>query len=109
MLIYLQHNALERKTSLAKHPCKQCEEQEEGLPLWMATFADMMTLLFAFFVFVQYSSKTNVKAAKKILDFSLQKPRPRRPFRKLKSNVFQVHFHKAFEGYWFRGINAKRL
>ena len=25
-------------------------EQEEGLPIWMATFADMMTLLFAFFV-----------------------------------------------------------
>ena len=25
-------------------------QQEEGLPIWMATFADMMTLLFAFFV-----------------------------------------------------------
>ena len=29
---------------------KAPEEQEEGLPIWMATFADMMTLLFAFFV-----------------------------------------------------------
>ena len=30
---------------------KKTEEQvEEGLPIWMATFADMMTLLFAFFV-----------------------------------------------------------
>ena len=29
---------------------KKKEEQEEGLPIWMATFADMMTLLFAFFV-----------------------------------------------------------
>ena len=29
---------------------KAKEKQEEGLPIWMATFADMMTLLFAFFV-----------------------------------------------------------
>ena len=29
---------------------KKQEEKEEGLPIWMATFADMMTLLFAFFV-----------------------------------------------------------
>ena len=27
---------------------KQEEQVEEGLPIWMATFADMMTLLFAF-------------------------------------------------------------
>jgi len=29
---------------------KKEEQVEEGLPIWMATFADMMTLLFAFFV-----------------------------------------------------------
>ena len=29
---------------------KKEEQAEEGLPIWMATFADMMTLLFAFFV-----------------------------------------------------------
>ena len=29
---------------------KRDEPVEEGLPIWMATFADMMTLLFAFFV-----------------------------------------------------------
>ena len=29
---------------------KQEQQVEEGLPLWMGTFADMMTLLFAFFV-----------------------------------------------------------
>jgi len=29
---------------------KQEEQVEEGLPIWMGTFADMMTLLFAFFV-----------------------------------------------------------
>ena len=29
---------------------KELGNKEEGLPIWMATFADMMTLLFAFFV-----------------------------------------------------------
>jgi len=29
---------------------KSKEQKDEGLPIWMATFADMMTLLFAFFV-----------------------------------------------------------
>tara|TARA_B100001142_G_scaffold112957_1_gene114917 strand:+ start:4741 stop:5514 length:774 start_codon:yes stop_codon:yes gene_type:complete len=31
-------------------PKKAKEHKDEGLPIWMATFADMMTLLFAFFV-----------------------------------------------------------
>ena len=36
---------------MADNTKKKKEEQvEEGLPIWMATFADMMTLLFAFFV-----------------------------------------------------------
>ena len=36
---------------MADNPKKQKKEEvEEGLPIWMATFADMMTLLFAFFV-----------------------------------------------------------
>tara|TARA_B100001175_G_C19402182_1_gene586826 strand:+ start:223 stop:1101 length:879 start_codon:yes stop_codon:yes gene_type:complete len=36
---------------MAENPKKKQEEKtEEGLPIWMATFADMMTLLFAFFV-----------------------------------------------------------
>ena len=36
---------------MANNPPKKLkEEQVEGLPIWMATFADMMTLLFAFFV-----------------------------------------------------------
>jgi len=33
---------------VARNKCPECPE--EGLPGWMATFADMMTLLFAFFV-----------------------------------------------------------
>ncbi len=35
---------------MAKEKINKHEEKEEGLPIWMATFADMMTLLFAFFV-----------------------------------------------------------
>ena len=31
-------------------PKKNKQTKNEGLPIWMATFADMMTLLFAFFV-----------------------------------------------------------
>ena len=37
---------------------------EEGLPIWMQTFADMMTLLFAFFVLLySMSSPDPVKYA----------------------------------------------
>ena len=35
---------------MAETQKKTLENKEEGLPIWMATFADMMTLLFAFFV-----------------------------------------------------------
>ena len=35
---------------MAEQKKKTLENKEEGLPIWMATFADMMTLLFAFFV-----------------------------------------------------------
>lgn len=55
--------------------CPKCEEcPDEGLPGWMGTFADMMTLLFAFFVLmfsmatldpVKYSAMQDVEAEKK--------------------------------------------
>ena len=44
---------------------KKEEPVEEGLPIWMATFADMMTLLFAFFVLLfSLSSPDPVKVSK---------------------------------------------
>ena len=51
----------------AKCKCADCAKHgggEEGLPIWMATFADMMTLLFAFFVLLySMSSPDPVKYA----------------------------------------------
>ena len=56
--------------------CPDCAQHgggEEGLPLWMATFSDMMTLLFAFFVLlysmsspdpVKYAAFANSQATK---------------------------------------------
>tara|TARA_Y100001960_G_scaffold140303_1_gene148580 strand:- start:125 stop:970 length:846 start_codon:yes stop_codon:yes gene_type:complete len=38
------------KSEIKKGKCSYPDPPDEGLPIWMGTFADMMTLLFAFFV-----------------------------------------------------------
>ena len=38
------------KSEIKKGKCSYPDPPDEGLPIWMQTFADMMTLLFAFFV-----------------------------------------------------------
>jgi len=38
------------KSEIKKKKCAYPDPPDEGLPIWMGTFADMMTLLFAFFV-----------------------------------------------------------
>jgi len=38
------------KAEIKKKKCNYPDPPDEGIPTWMATFADMMTLLFAFFV-----------------------------------------------------------
>ena len=38
------------KSEIKKKKCTYPDPPDEGLPIWMGTFADMMTLLFAFFV-----------------------------------------------------------
>ena len=61
---------------------------EEGLPIWMATFADMMTLLFAFFVLlysmsspdpVKYAAFANSQATK--IGGSTDKEMPHEPLK----------------------------
>jgi len=39
-----------KKSEIKKKKCTYPDPPDEGIPIWMATFADMMTLLFAFFV-----------------------------------------------------------
>ena len=58
---------------IKKKKCNYPDPPDEGLPIWMGTFADMMTLLFAFFVLlfsmstldpVKYSAFQNAQADK---------------------------------------------
>ena len=60
-------------SEIKKKKCTYPDPPDEGVPLWMATFADMMTLLFAFFVLlfsmatmdpVKYSAFQNAQADK---------------------------------------------
>lgn len=43
------------------------DEQEEGAPIWMITFADMTTLLMAFFVLMLSFANTDVQKFKKMM------------------------------------------
>ena len=61
------------KSEIKKGKCSYPDPPDEGLPIWMGTFADMMTLLFAFFVLlfsmstldpVKYSAFQNANADK---------------------------------------------
>ena len=63
-----------KKSEIKKKKCSYPDPPDEGIPIWMATFADMMTLLFAFFVLlfsmstldpVKYSAFQNAQADKK--------------------------------------------
>ena len=61
------------KSEIKKKKCTYPDPPEEGLPIWMGTFADMMSLLFAFFVLlfsmstldpVKFAAFQNVQANK---------------------------------------------
>ena len=63
-----------KNKDIRKKKCSYPDPPDEGIPIWMATFADMMTLLFAFFVLlfsmstmdpVKYSAFQNAQADKK--------------------------------------------
>ncbi|MGE4298433.1 MAG: OmpA family protein [Desulfovibrionaceae bacterium] len=49
--------------------CKKCDDTpcEEGLPGWLATFADMMSLLLCFFVLLLSFAKQDVQAFKTLM------------------------------------------
>jgi chemotaxis protein MotB len=60
-----------KQSEIKKGKCSYPDPPDEGLPIWMGTFADMMTLLFAFFVLlfsmatldpVKYSAFQNAQA-----------------------------------------------
>jgi chemotaxis protein MotB len=46
---------------------KDKKDQEEGLPPWMATFADMVTLLLCFFVLLLSFAETNIQKFKEVV------------------------------------------
>ncbi len=47
-------------------PCEECEECKAGAPLWMATFADLMSLLMCFFVLLLSFSEMDVSKYKQL-------------------------------------------
>ena len=51
-----------------KAKLKECPKCEKGAPAWMATFADMATLLMAFFVLILSFSEMEDPSITKMLD-----------------------------------------
>ena len=49
-----------------EHVCEECPKCKKGAPAWMATFADMATLLMAFFVLILSFAEMNVPKFKMI-------------------------------------------
>ncbi len=51
----------------APEPCPKCEECVAGLPMWMGTFSDLVTLLLTFFVLLLSFAKTETSKYKAAL------------------------------------------
>lgn len=71
----LQEEVLEAEEELLEEPaepeeeekkCEECAPCKGGAPAWMATFADMATLLMAFFVLILSFAEMNVPKYKQI-------------------------------------------
>ena len=64
----LEEAALGKKKSAAEDcpKCEECAPCKAGAPAWMATFADMATLLMAFFVLILSFAEMNVPKFKQI-------------------------------------------
>ena len=59
-----QKKKKENSTEEEEHECEECPPK--GAPAWMATFADMATLLMAFFVLILSFAEFNVPKFKQI-------------------------------------------
>lgn len=55
-----------KKGAEEEHKCPECPPCKPGAPAWMATFADMATLLMAFFVLILSFAEMNVPKFKQI-------------------------------------------
>ncbi|WP_419787879.1 flagellar motor protein MotB [Pseudodesulfovibrio sp.] len=61
-----KEEAIEQE-AVAGGPAPEAPKKEEGIPAWMATFADMVTLLLCFFVLLLSFTNTDVTNFKRML------------------------------------------